>query len=170
MWNYGKVENSERGFSQILEHLDLVIYIIGNWVCLWIFNYSLARITKYLSWVHAYSITKARPVFVFIFFSFYSWKPIDLIWGFRLWALIVLVLGILIFNEILVIPILELDYNILKNRNKRKLYNRSSEVTLLDNKSMISDNEILINRSGAESPNLKLQTKLQWPNSSSEID
>lgn len=133
VWNYGYVENSSHGFAQIFTRPRLIILIVANWVGLIIYNVSLMKITKFLSWVHGCSIRKSRPVFVFVFFLFYSWNSKDEYWYLQLWALIVLILGILIFNEILVIPVFGLSYNILINRTRREYDNMNSLVDPLEN-------------------------------------
>lgn len=76
----------------------------------------------------------------------------------------------LIFHEFLVIPVFGMDYNILKNRTKREFDQMSSSVDLLDNNSTMIGKEITINRTVIDNSKPNLLNKLQWPNSSNEIE
>lgn len=106
--------------------------MVLNTVWVVFYNYTFIVILKYISCLSSLSIIKVRPVVSFIFFTILHEKGITHFGIFQMVWLVFLTLGILIFNEILVIPFCGLDYNISKKRAKREHDNRTVSQAFLE--------------------------------------
>jgi hypothetical protein len=75
------------------------------------FNVTGVAVTKYASAAQRSTISTARTVLIWIFFLIYTGAGHETFRAIQLIGFIVLILGTLVYNEIIVLPFLGLDRN-----------------------------------------------------------
>ena len=99
--NGGYVENSVEAFKQIGDSTNLALLCVGFMLCISLFNFTGVTITQKSGALARSIIETARTVFIWLFSILVGWEVF--IW-LQLVGFLFLVLGTLVYNEILVIP------------------------------------------------------------------
>lgn len=113
----GVVDDSMAAFRELGNHYQLLLFSLGIIVSIAAFNATGQAITKYASAAQRSTIDTCRTLFVWIFQlllrnEVFNWP--------QLFAFFLLVIGTLIYNEIVVIPIDFMKYNTKDEIAKRE--------------------------------------------------
>jgi len=129
-WNNGKVENSQVAFEFISQSFPLIIYLVLNPIAVAGKRGLAMIVTKYSSATTRLILQQVRIVLVWVFFLIYpgggheSFKPL------QLGGFLVILLGVIIYNEILVIPLWGFDKHTKRAiANKQRVFKSAASIT-----------------------------------------
>lgn len=152
--NY-KLENTLLALEQMGANVGLLLIVLLYIISIAVYNYVGINLTKLVSSTARAIVDTVRTVFVWFFFLWFPWVPesaVETFYWLQLVGFIFLILGTLIYNEIVPLPFLELDYNYrdrLKKREKAEELKKDAEKALqienfdLAQKDSIEKNAIL---------------------------
>eukprot|EP00343_Euplotes_focardii_P008851 CAMPEP_0205825412 /NCGR_PEP_ID=MMETSP0206-20130828/25083_1 /ASSEMBLY_ACC=CAM_ASM_000279 /TAXON_ID=36767 /ORGANISM="Euplotes focardii, Strain TN1" /LENGTH=400 /DNA_ID=CAMNT_0053124439 /DNA_START=73 /DNA_END=1275 /DNA_ORIENTATION=- len=104
--NNGKVENSKVAFEFIGDSLPLVFFLLGNIIFVAGMNGLGMIVTKYASAATRVILQQSKTVLVWGFFLIYPHGGHETFKYLQLTGFIVLLIGVILYNEFVVIPIL----------------------------------------------------------------
>lgn len=135
----GRLEDSLQALEQMTSSVFLAISLISLAFFGCILNVFGILITKYTTSAHRATVNQVKVVSIWIFFLVYTGQgtqedflPLQLV-GF-----VVLVMGVLVFNEVIVIPVLGFNKNTKKAIMERE-YRKSLKMMWRLNESQISE-------------------------------
>jgi hypothetical protein len=111
--NYGYIENSAYAFTQIAESPKLLLIALVGIFDISFFNYFGISITKYATASNRVTVDLLRILFVWIFSVLFGLEEFNLS---LLPGFLILCLGFIIYNEIWLVPLFNLDK--IPNSNK----------------------------------------------------
>jgi len=117
---FGYFENSSAAIAQIFGEFELCALVFGSMVSIGLFNFFGISITKVLSSSSRVVIDPTRTLFIWLMSIWFGWEKFIAL---QLFGFLISTTGMLIFNEIISIPILGIDYNHAKKieeRNKKR--------------------------------------------------
>ena len=128
----GVVEDTKLAMTQISKSGLLIIFVIGNIVLVGGMNGMGMAVTKYASSASRVTLSQAKTVIVWLFFLFahmFINVSVKETFSFlQLGGFVIMLFGIIIYNEILILPILGLDASTKANLAKAKLRSKSLNV------------------------------------------
>jgi multidrug transporter EmrE-like cation transporter len=104
--NGGKVENSRFAFEQIGASSELIVLLIANIILVGAMNGLGMAVTKYASAANRVTLQQSKTVIVWIFFLIKKGGGHEKFYGLQLGGFIVMLAGVVLYNEIAAIPIL----------------------------------------------------------------
>lgn len=107
--NNGKVENSKVAFEQIGASGKLAIFLILNVFLVGAMNGLGMAVTKYASAANRVTLQQSKTVIVWVFFLIYKGGGHEKFYVLQLGGFLVLLCGVILYNEIVSIPILGFD-------------------------------------------------------------
>ena len=117
-----RIENTEFAFKQMFDNINLFIIYIFYIVSIALYNIVGINLTKLVSSTARAVVDTVRTVFIWLFFLIFH--PVEgtheNFYTLQLIGFIFVVLGTLIYNEIVTIPWFNLDYYTRDNMDKRK--------------------------------------------------
>ena len=127
--NQTYIEDSIFALEQMGDNKPLLILYIFFVVSIAFYNLVGIRLTELVSSTHRVVVDEVRTVFIWLFFIIFT--PVE---GtheefhyLQLIGYIFIVLGTIIYNEILVIPFCNLDYNTIDKREEREIKKAEEE-------------------------------------------
>jgi len=128
---YHKVEDSIVGFIQISHSSGILIFVILYIITLGAFNFASQAVTKYVSSLSRITMNLARTALTWLISCLLRWETFNF---YQLIGFIILTGGVIVYNEIYVPSICNLNYNTKENIKKRQeLQIQNSEDKLLTN-------------------------------------
>lgn len=123
----GKIEDTQQAFNMLGQSAPLIIYVVLTVICIAGLNGFGMAVTKYASSANRVTIQQTKTVIVWVFFLIYQGDGHE---NFKLLQLIGFVLmlsGVILYNEIIEIPILGFNENTRSAIAKRKLTEHDNE-------------------------------------------
>ena len=127
--NKSYIEDSKFALEQMWDNKKLLILYIFFVVSIALYNLVGIKLTELVTSTHRVVVDEARIVFIWLFFIFF--KEVE---GtqeefhyLQLIGYIFIVIGTIIYNEILVIPFCDLDYNTIIKREEREIKKEEEE-------------------------------------------
>ena len=120
---YGTVENTTRAIFEMKEHKTLWILMIVYIIFLALYNAFGVALTKYSSATVRTTIMISHTAAIWVFFIFYPGPGQETFQWMQLIGFIFLIIGILMYNEILIIPFWGLDMFINKDHEAHNFEN-----------------------------------------------
>ena len=115
MCSYGYIENSVEAFRQIGASTDVLLLFIGFMLSISLFNFTGVTTTKKAGALARSTIDTSRTLLIWAFSMIVGWEKFI---PMQLAGFFMLVLGTLIYNEILVIP----KFGFKESIEKKKIY------------------------------------------------
>ena len=123
----GKVEDSIGALNMIGESVPLLIFVILNILFVGCMNGFGMVVTKYASAANRVTLQQVKNVLVWIFFLIYQGGGHENFKWLQLAGFVVLVIGVVLYNEILELPILGFNQNTKAAIQRRKLEEGGTE-------------------------------------------
>lgn len=119
--NNGRVENTKAAFDLIFQSWPLVIFIILNIFMVGGMNGLGMIITKFASAANRVTLSQSKTVIVWVFFLIYRGGGHENFKWLQFAGFIVMLLGVILYNEVIVLPFFGFDKNTKSAIEKRKL-------------------------------------------------
>lgn len=123
--NNGRVENSKVALQQIGESPLLLVYTIIITIGIGGMNGLGMVITKYASAANRVTLSQAKTLIVWVFFLLYPGKGKEKFSWLQLGGFIIMLIGVVLYNEIVSLPFLGFDMYTKAALEKRKLRSKS---------------------------------------------
>ena len=117
---HGRLEDTPRAFREMGNNPWILAFGLGSILSIAFFNAFGVAVTKYASAAQRSTIDTSRTLLIWIIFLFKPGKGRETFYALELGGFIMLVLGTLIFNEVVVIPLLGFNKNTKKAKEARK--------------------------------------------------
>ncbi|CAI2370311.1 unnamed protein product [Moneuplotes crassus] len=119
--NNGRVENTRVAFDFIGDSVPLVFFLLGNIIFVAGMNGLGMIVTKYASAATRVILQQTKTVLVWIFFLIYPHGGHENFKVLQLIGFLVLLVGVILYNEILVLPFLGFNANTKKALAQKKM-------------------------------------------------
>lgn len=123
--NNGKVENTKVAAEQIGASAPLIIYLVLNIIMVGGMNGLGMAVTKYASAANRVTLQQSKTVMVWVFFLIYQGGGHEKFYWLQLGGFLVMLIGVILYNEIIELPILGFN-QYTKRALNQKLVNRGS--------------------------------------------
>ena len=140
IWSNGKVEDTQQAFSMIGKSAPLIIYIVLTVFCIAGLNGFGMAVTKYASSANRVTIQQTKTVLVWLFFLIYQGEGHENFKILQLVGFVLIVIGVILYNEIVEIPILGFNENTRSAIAKRKILEQEEDgVSNNENAPLVND-------------------------------
>jgi drug/metabolite transporter (DMT)-like permease len=126
--NHGRVENTHQALTMLTKSAPLVIFLILNIIFVAGMNGLGMVVTKYASAANRVVLQQSKVVIVWVFFLFYQGGGHENFKWLQFAGFIVLLLGVLLYNEVFEIPIMGFN-QYTRAAIKRRQLNRASVIS-----------------------------------------
>lgn len=123
--NNGRVENTKVAFQFIANSPALIIYLILNIIFVGAMNGLGMVVTKYASAANRVTLQQSKTVIVWVFFLLYRGGGHENFKWLQFAGFIVLLIGVTLYNEVIVIPLFGFDKYTKSGMAKNKLMRQS---------------------------------------------
>ena len=130
----GKVEDSIGALQMLGESAPLVIFVIFNILFVGLMNGLGMVVTKYASAANRVTLQQTKNVLVWIFFLIYQGGGHESFKWLQLVGFVILVCGVILYNEIIEVPIFGFSQNTKAAIQRRKLNLEGSDANNLEAK------------------------------------
>ncbi|CAI2371437.1 unnamed protein product [Moneuplotes crassus] len=130
--NNGKVENTRVAFEFMAQSTPLILLLVGNLIFTTLMTAFSMAVTKYVSATAKIILKQVKTVVVWLFFLVYRGDGHESFQVLQLIGFLILCIGVILFNEILIIPILGFD----RNTKAEIAHNEESEETTVENREL----------------------------------
>lgn len=121
----GVVEDSRFAFRQLGASVELVIFVIANIILVAGMNGLGMVVTKYASSANRVTLQQSKTLIVWLFFLIVPIRGKEKFSFLQLGGFIVMILGVVLYNEIVELPILGFDRYTKRGLEKAKLRSKS---------------------------------------------
>lgn len=125
----GYVENSIEAFSQIADSTVIALCFVGFMISISLFNFTGVTVTRKAGALARSTIDTSRTLLIWFFSIFIGWEQFI---GMQLAGFFLLVLGTLIYNEIIKIPWFGMKESIEEKHKYMKLRNEAKHKEVTD--------------------------------------
>jgi drug/metabolite transporter (DMT)-like permease len=115
----GRLDNSERTFEQFGDNSWLILFTICLLITHCLYNGFGVSVTKYASSASRSTMNSCKTAVVWVFFLIYRGPGHETFLWLQFFGFIILILGTLIFNEIIVIPLFGFNTNLRKHEKAK---------------------------------------------------
>jgi hypothetical protein len=123
------IEDSKFALEQMWDYKPLLILSIFFVISIALYNLVGIKLTELVSSIHRVVVDEVRTVFIWLFFIIFNQVEgtHEELHYLQLIGYIFIVFGTIIYNEILVIPFCNLDYNTIDKREEREIQKEEEE-------------------------------------------
>lgn len=146
--NNGSVENTKVALDFLTSSWPLAIYVFFNIVLVGGMNGLGMVVTKYASAANRVTLQQTKTVIVWVFFLGYPGGGHENFKWLQFGGFIILLIGVVFYNEIIVIPFLGFDKNTKSAKEKKKLSRQSLISQTEPSLHIDSSNDLNVNASG----------------------
>jgi drug/metabolite transporter (DMT)-like permease len=140
---YGTVENTPQAFYEMGSNPWILVFGIGVVFSIAFFNGFGVAVTKYASAAQRSTIDTSRTLIIWFIFLFKPGEGKERFIWLELVGFVFLIIGTLVFNEIVTIPILGFDKHTKKAQEARKLHEEDDDEEGVDQNGLINTNDAL---------------------------
>ena len=121
IWSNGKLEDTIGALRMIGRNYLLLIFVILNALFVFIYCGLGMLVIKYTSATNRVTVQQVKNVLVWIFFMIYQGKGHETFKWLQLIGFIVIILGVILYNEIVEIPLFGFDQNTRSAISRKQL-------------------------------------------------